>query len=39
MAKLRHFALSVPDPEAAAMFWQFAMMTKGAFIAPSRDWP
>jgi hypothetical protein len=27
------------DPEAAAMFWQFAMMTKGAFIAPSRDWP
>jgi hypothetical protein len=27
------------DPEAAAMFWQFAMTTKGAFIAPSRDWP
>jgi hypothetical protein len=27
------------DPEAAAMFWQFAMITKGAFITPSRDWP
>jgi hypothetical protein len=27
------------DPEAAALFWQFAMNTKGAFIAPSRDWP
>ena len=27
------------DPEAAALFWQFAMTTKGAFIAPSRDWP
>ena len=27
------------DPEAAAFFWQFAMVTKGAFIAPSRDWP
>jgi hypothetical protein len=27
------------DPEAAALFWQFAMMTNGAFIAPSRDWP
>jgi hypothetical protein len=27
------------DPEAAAMFWQFAMSTQGAFIAPSRDWP
>ena len=27
------------DPEAAAMFWQFAMSTKGSFIAPSRDWP
>lgn len=27
------------DPEAAALFWQFAMMTRGAFIAPSRDWP
>ncbi len=27
------------DPEAAALFWQFAMSTKGAFIAPSRDWP
>ena len=27
------------DPEAAALFWQFAMSTNGAFIAPSRDWP
>lgn len=27
------------DPEAAALFWQSALDTKGAFIAPSRDWP
>jgi hypothetical protein len=27
------------DPEAAALFWQLAMNTQGAFIAPSRDWP
>jgi hypothetical protein len=27
------------DPEAAALFWQLAMNTRGAFIAPSRDWP
>lgn len=27
------------DPEAAALFWQFAMSTNGSFIAPSRDWP
>ena len=27
------------DPEAAALFWQLALDTKGAFIAPSRDWP
>jgi hypothetical protein len=27
------------DPEAAALFWQFAMATNGAFISPSRDWP
>jgi hypothetical protein len=27
------------DPEAAALFWQFAMSTQGAFIVPSRDWP
>jgi hypothetical protein len=27
------------DPEAAALFWQLAMTTQGAFIAPSRDWP
>jgi hypothetical protein len=27
------------DPEAAALFWQLAMTTRGAFISPSRDWP
>lgn len=27
------------DPEAAALYWQLALDTKGAFIAPSRDWP
>ncbi len=27
------------DPEAAALFWLFALNTRGAFIAPSRDWP
>jgi hypothetical protein len=27
------------DTEAAALFWQFAMSTRGAFVAPSRDWP
>lgn len=27
------------DPEAAALFWQLAMNTQGAFMAPSRDWP
>ena len=27
------------DPEAAAYFWQAALDTRGAFIAPSRDWP
>ena len=27
------------DPEAAALYWQFALTTDGAFVAPSRDWP
>ena len=27
------------DPEAAALYWQLALDTNGAFIAPSRDWP
>jgi hypothetical protein len=27
------------DPEAAALYWQFALTTNGAFVAPSRDWP
>lgn len=46
---IREFPLGVPintilfpmegDPEAAALFWQTALNTDGAFIAPSRDWP
>jgi hypothetical protein len=27
------------DPQAAAYYWQTALDTKGAFIAPSKDWP
>lgn len=27
------------DPVAAAMYWQLAINTSGAFLAPSRDWP
>jgi len=27
------------DPQAAALYWQAALNTKGAFLAPSRDWP
>ncbi|GIX30101.1 MAG: hypothetical protein KatS3mg124_0573 [Porticoccaceae bacterium] len=27
------------DPEAAAWYWQLALDTGGAFLAPSRDWP
>ncbi|MEM1411741.1 MAG: VWA domain-containing protein [Pseudomonadota bacterium] len=27
------------DPEAAALYWQVAMITRGSFISPSRDWP
>lgn len=27
------------DPMAASAFWQLAQSTKGAFLAPSRDWP
>ena len=27
------------DPEAAALYWQLALDTNGAFVAPSRDWP
>lgn len=27
------------DPEAAALYWQLAIDSKGSFIAPSRDWP
>lgn len=27
------------DPMAASAFWQLAIATRGAFMAPSRDWP
>jgi hypothetical protein len=27
------------DPMAASAFWQLAQGTRGAFLAPSRDWP
>ena len=27
------------DPEAAALFWQLGLLSKGAFLSPSRDWP
>lgn len=27
------------DPDAAGFFWQLAMVTRGSFITPSRDWP
>ena len=27
------------DPNAAAAYWQLAQYTRGAFIAPSKDWP
>ena len=27
------------DPSAAAAYWQLAMMTRGSFLSPSRDWP
>ncbi len=27
------------DPEAAALFWQLGLVSKGAFLSPSRDWP
>jgi Mg-chelatase subunit ChlD len=27
------------DPMAASAFWQLAQATRGAFLAPSRDWP
>jgi len=49
MAAIKEFPRGVPlntilfpmegDPEAAALFWQTALNTDGAFIAPSRDWP
>jgi hypothetical protein len=48
-AAMREFPEGVPintilfpmegDPEAAALFWQTALNTKGSFITPSRDWP
>jgi hypothetical protein len=49
LAAMKEFPRGVPlntilfpmegDPEAAALFWQVALDTDGAFIAPSRDWP
>jgi len=27
------------DPAAAVSFWELAILTKGSFITPSRDWP
>lgn len=27
------------DPMAASAYWKLALATKGAFLAPSRDWP
>jgi hypothetical protein len=49
LAAMKEFPRGVPlntilfpmegDPEAAALFWQTALDTDGAFIAPSRDWP
>ncbi|MBQ0719327.1 MAG: VWA domain-containing protein [Gammaproteobacteria bacterium] len=27
------------DPEAAALFWQLGLLSRGAFLSPSRDWP
>lgn len=27
------------DPEAAAAFWELAILTRGSFMTPSRDWP
>jgi len=27
------------DPMAASAFWQLAIATRGAFLAPARDWP
>lgn len=27
------------DPEAAALYWRLGLVSKGAFLSPSRDWP
>jgi len=27
------------DPKAAALFWQLGLLSRGAFLSPSRDWP
>ncbi len=27
------------DPSAAAVFWELAIMTRGSFISPAKDWP
>jgi len=27
------------DPYAAAAFWRLAIVSRGAFVTPARDWP
>jgi len=27
------------DPDAASAYWRLAMVTRGSFFSPSRDWP
>ena len=27
------------DPEAASLFWQLGLISKGAFLSPASDWP
>ena len=27
------------DPEAAALFWQLGLKSRGAFLSPAQDWP
>lgn len=27
------------DPEAAGLFWQLGLTSRGAFLSPARDWP
>ena len=46
---MKHLMIDIPinvilypwagDPPAASNFWRMAMVTKGSFICPERDWP